>query len=178
MHNWMQSTSKRHLKTRSHCYSRDHLPRGHHRGCSSTAPETTASLGQAQQFTPATAPQMAWPHPQTVLVREPHIICMRFRLVFPTSACPLNLSGIPLRIALGSLEATPPAFRTAPFGGAHKLPFLEATTKTSKTLILKFSRLFLPFASTWDRQLGNAASTRATGKSEKNRWHGVMATRT
>jgi hypothetical protein len=80
---------------------------------------TADTWGQAQQFTPATAPQMAGPHPQAVLVRELHIIHMRFRFVSPTSACPLNLSGIPLRIALGSPEATHLAFTTAPFGGAH-----------------------------------------------------------
>jgi hypothetical protein len=132
MHNWMQSTSKGHLNTRSHCYSRDHLPRGHHRGCSSTAPETTASWGQAQQFTPATAPQMAWPHPQIVLVREPQIIYVRFKLVFPTSACPLNLSGIPLRIALGSPEATPLAFRTAPSEAPTNCHFEKRRQKPQK----------------------------------------------
>jgi hypothetical protein len=107
VHNWMQSTSKIHLEARSHCYSRDLLPRGHNRGCSSTPPEATASSGQAQQFTPATAPQMAQPHPQTVLVREPHIIHMQLRFVSPTSACPLTLSGIPPRTALRSQKANP-----------------------------------------------------------------------
>jgi hypothetical protein len=83
------------------------------------APEATASWGQAQlqQFAPA--PQMAGQQPETVLVRELHIIHMRFWFVSPTSAWPLNLSGIPLRIASGSPEATHLAFTTSPFGGAH-----------------------------------------------------------
>jgi hypothetical protein len=77
---------------------------------------TADTWGQAQQFTSDTAPQMAGPHPQTVLVRELHIMHMRFRFVSPTSACPLNLSGIPLRIALGSPEATPWPSRQRPSG--------------------------------------------------------------
>jgi hypothetical protein len=67
---------------------------------------------------------------------------MQFLMVSPTSACPLNLSGIPLRIALGSPEATPLAFMTAPFGGAHQLPFLETTTETSKKSIFKIFEAF------------------------------------
>jgi hypothetical protein len=103
---YIYSTSTIHLKPRSQRYSRDLLPRGHCRGCSSTAPEATASRCQAQQCTPATAPQMARPHPQSVLVREPHImhVQLRFSFVSRTSACHLNLSGIPLRMAWGTLK--------------------------------------------------------------------------
>jgi hypothetical protein len=143
MHNWMQSTSKIHLETRSHCYSRDLLPRGHHGGCSSTAPEATASWGRPSpavhnRYCTTNGPATS---SNSLSARVTHY-SYAFRSVSLTSACPFNLCGIPLRIGLGTLEGTPMAFRTAPFGGAHQLPFLEATTETLKTLTFNIFKAF------------------------------------
>jgi hypothetical protein len=72
-----------------------------------------------------------------------------------------------------SPEATPPALKYNPLQGRPLTAIFRRNERNFKNVW----RPVLPFASAWEHQLGNAASTSAIGMNLKNRSHGVIATR-